>query len=218
VGQSGVHKSGAIDHAYPVFVEEPSAEAFLRSLLPKILDTRIDYDIHVFQGKIDLLKNLPMRLKALASWMPRDWRIVVLVDRDDDDCIKLKGQLTLFCTQSGLTVRHPGRANQLVQILNRIAVEELEAWLFGDVPALCATYPRLSRDLARRERYRQPDMIAGGTWEALERELQRVGYHQGGLRKIQVAREVAAHMNPDQNRSPSFQTFYRGLQELANIS
>lgn len=102
-------------------------------------------------------------------------------------------------------------------MLNRIAIEELEAWILGDIPALCQVYPRLSPDLANRERYRDTDAIRGGTWEALERALQKVGYHQGGLPKIAVAREVALHMTPERNRSPSFQVFYRGLKELADI-
>jgi hypothetical protein len=199
------------------YVEEPSAEAFLQSFLPKVLGQRVEYDIQVFQGKTDLLSNLPMRLRALATWIPDDWRVMVLVDRDDDDCIQLKEQLNQCSRQAGLSLREPQIADRPIQLLNRIAVEELEAWLFGDVPALCKVYPRLSKDLARRERYRVTDAIPGGTWEALERELQRVGYHHGGLPKIQVARAVAAHMDPIRNRSASFHAFYRGLKELAEI-
>jgi hypothetical protein len=33
--------------------------------------------------------------------------------------------------------------------LNRIAVEELEAWFFGDIEALRAVYPKLSATLGR---------------------------------------------------------------------
>ena len=47
--------------AIDFIVEEPSMEAFLRSVLPIILDDT-HFDIHVFQGKDQLLKRLPSRL------------------------------------------------------------------------------------------------------------------------------------------------------------
>lgn len=200
------------------YTEEPSAEAAVRVLAPAILGESIDFDVQVFQGKTNLLDNLPARLRALAGWIPEDWRVVVLVDRDDDDCKALKQRLNQMAAEAGLLVRDAKLEGQPVQILNRIAIEELEAWFFGDVEALRAVYPRLSATLGRRERYRDPDAIAGGTWERLEHELQQAGYHKGGLPKIAVARDVARHMDPQRNRSRSFQTFYRGLLELIETS
>ncbi len=91
--------------------------------------------------------------------------------------------------------------------INRIAVEELEAWFFGDVGALVAAYPGVPETLDRRAKYRNPDAIAGGTWEALERVLQEAGHHGGGLAKVRAARDIAAHMDPGRNRSRSFQVF-----------
>ena len=52
------------------------------------------------------------------------------------------------------------------QLVNRLAVEELEAWFFGDVDAMATAYPRVPRTLAQRAPYRDPDRIKGGTWEA----------------------------------------------------
>ena len=73
-------------------VEEPSMEAFLRAVLPKLLGTT-QYTIHPFQNKDQLLKQLPSRLQGYAQWIPDDYRIVVLVDRDNDDCEQLKTRL-----------------------------------------------------------------------------------------------------------------------------
>lgn len=196
------------------YTEERSAEAALHELLPRILGDDIAFDTQVFQGKKDLLNNLPARLRGLATWIPEDWCVVVLVDRDDDDCLILKQQLNTIAQGAGLAIRMTRREGQRIQVLNRIAVEELESWFFGDIPALCAAYPRLSRNLSERRSYRDPDAIAGGTWECLERELQRMGYYRGGLQKITLARDVARHMDPERNCSRSFQTFYRGLKEL----
>jgi hypothetical protein len=93
-------------------------------------------------------------------------------------------------------------------------VEELEAWFFGDVPALVLTYPGVPSTLANQRGYRDTDAIKGGTWEALERVLQSAGHFQGGLPKIQVAREVGANMDPDRNASKSFQVFRDSIRSL----
>lgn len=75
-------------------------------------------------------------------------------------------------------------------------------------------YPRLPASLSRRRPYRNPDAIAGGTAEALERELQRAGYHKAGLAKTQAARDIAPYMDPFRNSSKSFQVFCEGLISL----
>ena len=53
----------------------------------------------------------------------------------------------------------------------------------------------------------KPDAIAGGTWEAMERVLRKAGYFNSGLRKLDLARSVAAHMDIHRNRSRSIQAF-----------
>ncbi|WP_210407655.1 DUF4276 family protein [Hydrocoleum sp. CS-953] len=52
------------------------------------------------------------------------------------------------------------------QLINRIMIEELEAWFFGDIPALTKAYPKVSKHLSQNAKYRDPDDIKGGTWEA----------------------------------------------------
>jgi hypothetical protein len=64
-------------------------EAAVSVLLPKSLPA-IDVSVHPHQGKLDLLDKLPARLKGYSSWIPATWRIVVIVDRDDEDCEELK--------------------------------------------------------------------------------------------------------------------------------
>ena len=66
-----------------------------------------------------------------------------------------------------------------------------------------------------KEPYRASDAIRGGTWEAFERVLQQAGYFAGGLRKIDAAREVARHMVPSRNRSPSFGKLREVLDEFS---
>ncbi len=203
-----------------LLVEEPSAEAALRILLPKILEARATFQIHPFQGKQDLLTKLPRRLRGYSGSLPPDSTIVVLVvlvDEDREDCRGLKQQLERAASRATLTTKSAARRGQRVQVVNRIAVEELEAWFFGDVPAMVRAYPGIPATPGARSRFRDPDAIKGGTAEALERVLQKAGYHLGGLRKTEAARDIAKHMDPDANRSRSFQHFRRALRGIVGL-
>jgi hypothetical protein len=201
----------AVSHV-EVLVEEPSMEAALRVLLPRVLHG-LSFQVYPYQCKDDLLKRLPDRLRGYAAWLPDDYRIVVVVDRDDDDCVALKQRLEQMATDAGLRSR--GNADgRAYQVVNRLAIEELEAWYFGDRQAVRAAYPKVSATIPSQAKYRDPDAITGGTWEAFERVLKRAGYFQTGLRKIEAARAVAEHWRPDVNRSRSFQVFRDVLQEM----
>jgi len=194
-------------------LEEPSAEAFLEGFLPNILPEGTTWTLIKFQGKMDLLTNLEKRLKGYAAWLPEDWRIVVLVDEDREDCLKLKSKLEAAARAAGLPTKSSPRNGAFI-VLSRIAVEELEAWFLGDVEGLRIAYPGVPASLGNRENFRDPDRVAGGTWEALERILQKAGYFAGGLSKIELARTMAQHMDPRRNRSRSFQCFLEGVAAL----
>ena len=198
-----------------LFVEEPSAEAALEILVPKILGPAVSFRIYPHQGKPDLLHKLPARLKGYRSWLPESWHIVVLLDADGAACRRIKADLERMVTEAGLTTR--AAAADRFQVLTRIAIEELEAWYFGDVEAICAAYPGVPSTLAAQAPYRDPDAIRGGTWQALERVLNRAGHHPGGLAKIRAARDIGCRMDPGRNRSRSFQAFREGLVRLAGL-
>lgn len=198
-----------------VLVEEPSAEAALRELLPRILGPEVAFRILPHQGKQDLLEKLPNKLRGYRHWLPEDWRIVVLIDEDRQDCKELKGRLESEAKRAGFSTRSSPAARRDFQVLNRLAVEELEAWFFGDPEALRSAYPGIPASLEYKAKYRDPDAVAGGTWEALERVLKQAGYFPAGLAKIETARSVARHMDPERNRSKSFQVFRDGLRALA---
>ena len=193
-------------------VEEPSMEVFLRALLPRLLPPDRSFDIRVFQGKPDLLRKLENRLRGYAKWLPDDHRIVVMVDRDDDDCRALKAQLEEAANRAGLLTR--SQATDLPwQLVNRIVIEELEAWYFGDWQAVRAAYPRVSANIPNKSAYRDPDAIAGGTWEAFERILRKHRYFRTGLRKMEAARAIAEHIEPERNSSRSFDVFAHAIAE-----
>lgn len=191
-------------------VEEPSAEAAFGNLVPKILGPGFSFRVYPHQGKHDLLKKLPYRLRGYRHWLPENWGIAVLIDGDGKDCIAQKAALESTARQAGFLTRASAQGGRF-QVLNRLAIEELEAWFLGDVEALREAYPGIPSSLGQRAGYRDPDDIQGGTWEALERELRRAGHHLEGLAKIKAAREISARMEPARNRSRSFQAFRQGL-------
>ena len=193
-------------------VEEPSMEVALQILLPRLLG-HVSFSIHAHSCKAELLKRLPDRLRGYARYLPASHRIVVIVDRDQQHCTTLKAQLDGWAHDAKLVTR-PRTGGTKFQVVNRLAIEELEAWYFGDWEAVRAAYPRTSATIPSQSKYRNPDAIAGGTWEAFERVLQKAGYFTGGLRKVEAARAVATHMEASRNTSPSFRAFRDVLLEM----
>lgn len=198
-----------------ILVEEPSMEAFLRAFLPRVIGPQPTFRIMTFQGKTDLLSKLSARLRAYADWIPADHRIIVVLDRDDDDCRVLKQRIEADCAAARLPSRAGGNETAW-KVATRLAIEELEAWYFGDWQAVQLVYPRVNPSVPMSAAYRHPDDISGGTWEALERLLKKAGYFKGGLRKIEIARQLGAVIDPDRNSSPSFQSFVSLLREAAS--
>ena len=192
------------------FVEERSMEFFLRGFLPRFLPHDVVLDVRVFQGKQDLLKNLENRLRGLASYFPPVDHLFVLVDRDQQDCHDLKTQLETTAQSVGLVTRTMA-GGQKWQLVNRIVIEELEAWYFGDWDAVRAVYPEVRSNVARLSNYRDPDAIRGGTWEALERLLKSA--FPEGLRKSELARNVSKHIDPQRSRSHSFRVFCDAVRD-----
>ena len=189
-----------------VIVEELSMEAALNQLLPKMLG-EIEFQIIRFQCKSELLKQLPSRLVGYGNWLPATSAIIVLLDRDNDDCLLLKHQLNIMAAQAGLRTKTEAGAGNSFRVANRIAIEELEAWYFGDWIAVQQAYPRVPLNITERVPYRNSDAILGGTWEAFERVLKKAGYFKTGLRKLDCARAIFQKMDVGRNQSQSFRAF-----------
>ncbi len=191
-------------------VEEPSMEEFLRQVAPRLLGS-VTFEIHQHGDKASLFARLPGRLRGLSKSMSQTWRIVILVDRDRSDCLEVKRKLEAIASEARLKTRSTSSSSY--SVVNRVVIEELEAWYFGDWEAVRQAYPRLP-NVAGRSGFRNPDDIKGGTWEALERILQRAGYFLGGLNKIEAARAIGSRVNADRNKSRSFQVFRDAIREF----
>ena len=192
-------------------------EAFLRGWLPRFLPETCTFGIYAYSGKNALLRKLGNRLQGYAAWMPAEYRIVVVVDRDNDDCHELKSRLENICAGAGLRSRSVNGSSAW-QVVTRIAIEELEAWYFGDWQAVQSAYPDVSPNIPSQAPYRDPDAIAGGTWEKFERVLQRHGYFRQGLAKVQAATEIGKHIVPQNTRSHSFSVFRDAISEAFPVS
>jgi hypothetical protein len=193
-------------------VEEQSMEFFLRAWLTKILPEGSSLEVHAYRGKSDLLGKLESRLRAYAAWLSPEASIIVIVDRDDDKCEALKRRLEAAVSRAGL-ISKSRRGEDPWQVATRIAVEELEAWYFGDWEAARAAYPRVSASIPEKAPYRDPDAIAGGTWEAFERVMRASGYFKQGLMKLEAARTIGGFIDARRSRSKSFRKLASVVEE-----
>lgn len=175
-------------------LEEPSTKHLLDILLPKILPEDVEFQTIPHNGKRDLERSIPRKLRGWNE--PGDIRFVILHDQDTQNCVQLKQSLLKLCEGS----QRP--------VLVRIACQEMEAWYFGDMNAVALAYdkPRL-RQISGQRRYRVPDQIPSPKEDL--RKL--VPEHQ----QIAGAKRVAPHMNIENNTSESFRQFVSGVRRLA---
>ncbi|MGW5616844.1 DUF4276 family protein [Streptomyces sp. NPDC003877] len=208
----GTRRKGGI--RLEVLVEEESASEALKPVLFKITEGKqVKVGIRQFRGKPDLLKKLPARLNGYAASRRRgeDVRVVVLVDRDTDDCIQLKRQLDKVSVDAGLVPRSRRSDGDAFNVLNRIAIRELEAWYFGDWAAVLAGFPKAPKTVPRAYR-NNPDTPNGKCSDAFEAALRAEGIRISS--KPEWGRRIGPHLNVDHNRSPSFAAFVTGVREI----
>ena len=160
-----------------------------------------------------LLNNLPKLLRSYGKLSsgdsPNNPATVILVCDLDDKCLKTFRQ-ELF---SVLNACNPKPETRFC-----IAIEEGEAWLLGDIPAIKAAYPKAKGNVLSR--YKN-DAICG-TWELLAdaisqggaNELKKKGWTAVGKEKSIWAERITPHMNVAINASPSFCYFQKKIREL----
>lgn len=213
---------------FEILVEDQSGKILIENLLDRILGVDVhnhSWNIHSYIGVGHIPRNLDAetdpRKRLLLYQLPRLLRgygrslrnfpavVVVVVDSDDRDCVALKREL----------VNLLDHCDPCPNVLYRIAIEEMEAWLLGDLPAIRAAYPRTRNGIL--EGYVQDSIC--GTWEILadamhstgSAGLKNLGYPEVGKAKCRWAQEIAPHMDVENNRSRSFQLFRDSLRESA---
>ncbi len=175
-------------------LEEPSAEALLNILVPKLLPAGVSHRCLVFDGKQDLERRLVRRLQGYRN---PDARFIVMRDQDAADCRAVKEKLKEKC-------REAGRPNALV----RIVCHELESWYLADLAAVERGLDITNIQRRQNEaKYRSPDSLP-----CPKQELKRLTddrYHEVG-----GSRAIAPHMDLSNARSLSFAVFLKGIRGI----
>lgn len=206
---------------YEFLVEDLSGKKFLDLILPRILVEDDTFKVISYKGigrippnlqtrgdasKRILLEQLPKLLRgygsAFANYPEECPAIVVVVcDLDDKGLAAFEAELNVLL--AACTPAPPTRFC--------IAVEEGEAWLLGDIPAITQAYP--AAKLAILNAYVNDSIC--GTWETMAEAiypaglhaLLKNGWHAVGAEKSNWAEKITPHMDVDRNRSPSFRAF-----------
>ena len=196
-------------------VEDISAKAALDVLLPRLLPAGCQCRVRAFEGWRDLLADLPPLLRGYHRRMLRegetDLRVVVLLD-GDGICARRKASLEEKAAEAGLLTKTTAGPGQPFHVLNRVAVQELEAWWLGDRAAIMAAYPSL-KPAHFKGVARDPDQLPKPNdtlWEVLKQGR----YFAAGKRKTQWATDISPHLDSTYNTSASFQYFCAGLAAL----
>ncbi len=177
-------------------LEEESARAMLEGLLPRVLPADAQVRYLVFEGKQDLEKQLPRKIRAYRNPQAR---FVVLRDQDSHpDCIAVKAKLAALCAKAG-------RADALI----RIACRELESFYLADLAAVeqGLKLPGLAKQQDNKK-FRAPDYLGSPSQEL--RKLTK-GHYQ----KISGSRAIGHRLSLDNTRSGSFRHLVSGLYKLA---
>ena len=169
-------------------LEEKSMETFLKGILPKLMNSK-DYILIPHEGKDDLLKSIPIKLKA---WNMPNTKFIIVHDQDSNDCMELKQQITDICKPY----------NRDVTI--RIVCEELESWYFGDIGAVEKAYKKNLTKIRNKRKYSVPDSIRNPK-EVLKRYIPE-------LTQIEGARRISSFIDVDNNKSHSFQVFWESVK------
>ena len=214
-------------------IEDASGKKMLEVLLPKIYGSREDVTWRIISykgiGKLPqkgtcradpkvirhraLLDNLLRALNGYgqawtASGIQGQSAVVVVCDLDDRDQAKFLSELNELLVKC--------RDKPTTRFC--LAIEEGEAWLLGDISAVKTAYPKCKAQVLSK--YRQ-DTICG-TWEKLadavypggSAALSKQGYQVVGAEKCKWAERITPLLTVAKNRSPSFQSFRKTVEDL----
>ena len=197
-----------------ILVEEPSMKGFLEPILPKIILPPHTWNIHVltcFKTKLE------KRLRGFTHLETGTVRIIIVSDLDRKDCREVKQWLEEIVSRAGLHTKTNPDRDGTFEVITRLAIQELESWILGDFHAIHTVYNRIPETMGTNTKFRNPDNV-GNTWESLHALLKKNGYCGDVYPKIEVALKIAHHIDPSLNQSPSFQTFFQGINTYLSSS
>lgn len=181
-----------------ILVEEQSMEELLRILIPKFAPERWvldeNYFIRPHQGKQDLQKSIPQKVKTFSRWH-EPAAIVIVQDQDSAECVELKNRLISLC------------GDIKIPLLVRIVCRELEAWYIGCPKAIESAYPKFkAKNLISKSKYRNPDKLNNAKQE-LRKLLPEYAM-------IDSAKRITPHIVIEECSSESLAQFVSGMKRI----
>ena len=178
-------------------LEEVSAKAMLEGILPRLFPSGgLVFRYMVFEGKQDLEKQLPRKLKGYRN---QNARFLVLRDQDSNpNCADVKKRLRALCD-------HAGKPDALV----RIACRELESFYMADLAAVelgLGLHGLVQLQSTRK--FRSPDYLGSPS-----KELSTLT--KGKYQKVGGSRSIGVHLQLDNCRSDSFRNLVAGIKRIA---
>jgi len=218
---------------FEILVEDASGKALLEQIVPKILGPKgkpnpyrivniqeLKYRVmatlprqeaRTLPWDVILTQTLAIQLRAYSKAFARKNAVVVIV-------VDVDSRLLDIFRKKLEDVFHTNAPNLEGGI--RLAVEEIESWVLGDLAAVRRAYP-LAKDYILTS-YVQESIC--GTWEILadalfhggSERLTEIGYPLIGREKCRWAENIGQYMDVDKNRSPSFHAFRDLLRRWAD--
>ena len=177
-------------------LEEESARAMLEGLVPRLVPPDVVVRYIPFDGKQDLKRQLARKIRGYQN---PDARFIVVHDQDSHpDCKALKADLVAV----GLQSRRAG-------VVVRIACREPESFYLADLVAVERGLGM--KGLAGRQstrKFRAPDAL-----ESPSVELERLT--DGRYQKVSGSRAIGRHLDPANERSPSFKNLVDAVRRAA---
>ena len=177
-------------------LEELSAKAMLESLLPRMLDSSIEFKLLAFEGKQDLEKQM---VRKMRNYINPHARFIVMRDQDAmPDCLVIKNVLLTRCAEAG---------RQAVSLV-RIACRELESFYLAD---LAAVETGLGiRGLAKQQgtsKFRSPDYLQKPSKELSILTKKR-------YEKVSSSGLIGKNLDVENERSKSFKNLITGIKRM----
>jgi hypothetical protein len=188
-----------MNYLVEILVEEPSMSHVLSNVLPKVLPEGYELNrncfIRIFDGKQDLQKHIPQKVRAYKNFS-QPVKLIIIQDKDSNDCIQLKQQIRQLIVDNNPTIPH----------LIRIACTELESWYIGDMAAIEKIYPKFKAARhVNKAKFRNPDAC-----NAYDEIRQLIPSFQKGY----ASKNIPQYFNVDQNKSLSFNHLINGIQQF----
>jgi len=175
-----------------LLTEEQSMGECLKVVIPQLWPDSmqgVDWLVFSFQGKSDLKKSIP---KKMREWDYGNPHFIILQDKDGGNCVAIKQELC--------KIAYPH--NKPFHV--RIVCHELESWLLGDLEAIRRAYPQA--EVQDKAKFRNPDRLGNASQE-LERLIKTET-------KVQPAKSIGQYFDLTRNKSKSFNVFIGTLKQL----